>query len=131
MMWSAESFDCVFVEDLRCRAIIGIHPPERIQAQTLSLDLQMHWPIAPAAASTSIHDTLDYQRVSELAVEHAREGRFLLVETLAETLAQRLMHEFGIAWLRLRVSKPDAIEAAARVGVVIERGSRPGAQDKR
>lgn len=125
MMWSAESFDCVFVEDLRCQAIIGIHPPERVTAQPLSLDLQMHWPMDAAVASESIQDTLDYQKVSELAIRHVQEGRFLLVETLADTLARRLMSEFGISWLRLRVSKPEAIEAAARVGVVIERGARP------
>tara|TARA_R100000306_G_C4328036_1_gene118751 strand:+ start:64 stop:213 length:150 start_codon:yes stop_codon:yes gene_type:complete len=45
------------------------------------------------------------------------------VETLAEELAALLMSEFGIPWLRLQITKPGAVPAAAGgVGVIIERG---------
>jgi len=35
-----------------------------------------------------------------------------------------LMSEFGIPWLRLKVTKPGAVAAAQGVGVEIERGCR-------
>ena len=46
------------------------------------------------------------------------------METLAERIAERLMVELGVRWLKLRVGKPDAIADAALVGVAIERGTR-------
>jgi dihydroneopterin aldolase len=46
------------------------------------------------------------------------------VETLAERCAAIVRDEFGVAWLRLRLSKPGAVRGAKAVGVVIERGTR-------
>ncbi|MCB2462641.1 dihydroneopterin aldolase, partial [Listeria monocytogenes] len=47
-----------------------------------------------------------------------------LVETFAERLAEVLMGERGIPWLRIRVTKPGAVPAARGVGVEIDRGCR-------
>ena len=33
--------------------------------------------------------------------------------------------EFGVAWVRLKLSKPGAVTGARNVGVLIERGTRP------
>jgi len=48
-----------------------------------------------------------------------------LVETLAERIAIIVREEFGVPWLRLRLSKPGAVRGARDVGVVIERGEKP------
>jgi dihydroneopterin aldolase len=53
------------------------------------------------------------------------ESRFGLVETLAERCAEIVMREFGVQWLRLKLSKPGAVSAAKNVGVIIERGTKP------
>ena len=39
-------------------------------------------------------------------------------------LDRMLRDEFGVAWLRLKLSKPGAVRGARAVGVVIERGTR-------
>jgi FolB domain-containing protein len=52
-------------------------------------------------------------------IEHSE---FQLVETLAERLAELVITEFSVPWLRLRLSKPGAVGNAEDVGVVIERG---------
>lgn len=67
---------------------------------------------------------LDYAALSERVQEFARESHFQLVETFAERLAEVLMGERGIPWLRIRVTKPGAVPAARGVGVEIERGCR-------
>jgi dihydroneopterin aldolase len=41
---------------------------------------------------------------------------------MAEEIAQLVMQEFGVRWLRLRLGKPGAIRGARDVGVQIERG---------
>ena len=77
------------------------------------------------AASDRIDDTLDYKAVSKRLIAFVGESRFELVETLAERCAALIREEFGVAWLRLKLSKPGAVTGARAVGVVIERGHRP------
>ena len=52
------------------------------------------------------------------------ESHFELVETLAERCAALIREEFGVAWLRLKLSKPGAVTGSRAVGVLIERGTR-------
>jgi len=49
---------------------------------------------------------------------------FQLVESIAERVSDIIREEFGVSWVRLRVSKPGAVTGARDVGVVIERGER-------
>ena len=55
------------------------------------------------------------------------DSSFQLVETLAERIAELLIGELGVSWVRVKVNKPGAIRGARDVGVVIERGERPDA----
>ena len=49
---------------------------------------------------------------------------FQLVESIAARVSDIVREEFGVSWVRLRVSKPGAVTGARDVGVVIERGER-------
>ncbi|MFP4155311.1 MAG: dihydroneopterin aldolase [Halothiobacillaceae bacterium] len=113
------------IEALTFPCIVGIHPAERQIPQPLRLDLWMHYPVDRAASSEAIEDTVDYQAVSELAMSHAIEGQFQLVETLVQTLADRILSTQPVSWVCIRAVKPEAIAKAAGVGVMIERGTRP------
>ena len=42
-----------------------------------------------------------------------------------EYQAKGVLREFGVGWLRLKLSKPGAVSDSKAVGVVIERGRRP------
>jgi dihydroneopterin aldolase len=114
--------DRVFISDLRVEAIVGILDFERVMPQTVRLDLEMAWDHRPAAASEDIALALDYAAVAQRVKQCVLEGRFLLVETMAEAIARILMQEFASPWVRVRVAKPQAVEGAAEVGVEIERG---------
>ncbi len=117
--------DIVFIDGLEVDTVIGVYDWERGIRQCLSLDLQMGWDIRPAAAGDALADALDYAAVSARVQDFAAQSRFQLVETFAERLAALLMAEFGIRWLRLRITKPGAVPAArGGVGVEIERGCR-------
>lgn len=114
--------DIVYIRDLKIETIIGIFDWERRIRQTVSLDLEMAADIRKAASSDSIHDALDYKAVAKRLITVVGESEFMLVETLAEKIAQILRQEFQIPWLRLHLSKPGAIRGAQDVGVIIERG---------
>lgn len=116
--------DIVYINDLRVDTVIGIFEWERRIRQTISIDLEMGFDIRKAAASDRIEDTLDYKAVGKRVIAHVQQSEALLVERLAEEIAQIVQQEFGVRWLRLRLSKPGALRGAKDVGLVIERGSR-------
>ena len=117
--------DIIFLHDLRIDAVIGIWEWERKIRQTVSIDLDMAADIRKAAASDSVEDTLNYKLVAKRLQEFVGESGFQLVETLAEKVAEIVLNEFGVDWVRVRVNKPGAIRGARDVGVIIERGTQP------
>ncbi|HET6905797.1 MAG TPA: dihydroneopterin aldolase [Rhodanobacteraceae bacterium] len=116
--------DIVFIEALTIHTVIGIYDWERRVRQPVTLDIEMGFDNTKPAASERIEDTLDYKRVSKRLIAFVEASEFQLVETLAERCAQILREEFGVAWLRLKLSKPGAVRGAKAVGVMIERGER-------
>ena len=113
--------DKVFIEGLEIDALIGIYDWERRIRQTLSFDLEMGFDNRVPAASDDIADTLNYKAVSKRVIEYVSQSDFGLVETLAERVAAIVIEEFGVARVRLKLSKPGAVRGARAVGVVIER----------
>jgi len=114
--------DRVLIEGLEVRTVIGIYDWEREIRQTVRLDLEMAWDIAPAAASDDIKDALDYKAVAKRLIDHIQHTRFGLIEALAESCARIVLQEFRVPWLRLKLSKPGAVRDSDNVAVVIERG---------
>ena len=117
--------DRVFIEGLEVDTVIGAYDWERGIKQCLRLDLSFAWDNRPAAAGDDLTLALDYASVSARIQAFAEQSQYQLVETFAERLAEVLMSEFQIPWLRLRLTKPGAVPAAiGGVGVEIERGCR-------
>ena len=116
--------DIVFLHGLRVDAVIGIWDWERQFRQTLEIDLDLGTDIRPAARSDSIDDTVDYKAVTKRVMRLAEEGGFLLVERLAQTIADTLFAEFGVLWVKIRINKKSAVRQVRDVGVRIER-TRP------
>ena len=58
---------------------------------------------------------------SEMCIRDS-DSSFQLIETLAEQLAEIIMIEFKVPWVRLTVHKPGALSNSKDVGVRIERG---------
>ena len=119
--------DIIYLNDLKIDTVIGIYDWERRVKQTVSLDLEMATDIRKAAASDSIEDTLNYKAVAKRLIQFVGESQFQLVETLTERIAEIVVNEFDVPWVRVRLNKKGAVRYAGDVGVVIERfaGSEP------
>ena len=115
--------DIIFISDLRIETIIGIYDWERKVRQTVSLDLEMTADIRKAAATDSIEDTLNYKAVAKRLIEFVGDSEFQLVETLAEKIAEIIISEFNVSWVRLKLHKPGALRGSRDVGILIERGN--------
>ena len=117
--------DRVFIEDLRIETLIGIYDWERVTRQIVALDIEMAFDNTKPAATDRIEDTLNYKAVAKRLIAFVEAAQFELVETLAERCADILRTEFGVTWLRLKLSKPGAVTGSRAVGVIIERGAVP------
>jgi dihydroneopterin aldolase len=117
--------DSVFIDGLAVETVIGVYDWEREITQRLLVDLEMAWDNRVPAASDDVADALDYAAVSERVTQRLQALKPELLETAAEVLAQMLMEEFGVRWLRLTLNKPGAVPSARNVGIRIERGERP------
>jgi dihydroneopterin aldolase len=113
--------DVIFLSGLTTECIIGIWDWERRVKQKLVIDLEMGADIRRAATSDSIVDTLDYKRVAKRLLGFVGESQFQLVETLTERIAQIVVTEFDVPWVKVRLNKQGAIRGARDVGILIER----------
>ncbi|HEX7061072.1 MAG TPA: dihydroneopterin aldolase [Woeseiaceae bacterium] len=120
--------DFVFLRGLEVEAVIGIWEWERRIRQKVRIDLEMGVDIPRAAAGDRIEDTLNYKSVAKRVQEFVGASSFQLVETLAERIAELVLTEFAVPWIRITVNKPGAIRGARDVGVCIRRrGTERGA----
>ena len=113
--------DRIFVRDLRTETIIGIFDWERKVRQTLSFDLEFPGDIRRAAKSDRIEDTLNYKSVAKRVLAFVEASECHLVETLAEQVAQLILKEFAVEWVKVTLNKPGALRGSRDVGVEIER----------
>lgn len=120
--------DIVYLNDLKIDTVIGVFGWERRVRQTVSLDLEMATDTTQAAASDDLEHALDYKAVAKRLITYVGETEFQLVETLAERVAEILLGEFGVPWVRLRVNKTGAVRGARDVGVIIERRGDDGSR---
>jgi dihydroneopterin aldolase len=112
--------DTVSIWDLRVSAVIGVRDWERETEQTLVFSVDMAADAAKAAAADSLDDTIDYSAVAEAIRAVVREGRFQLIETAAARIAERLLADHGLRWVRVEVVKPLPKEGYT-AAVIVER----------
>ncbi len=113
--------DKIFIKELTAETTIGIFNWERDTRQKVIIDLEIEVDASTAASTDSISDALDYSEISQELLTHIEASDCFLVETLAEQLADIILEKFKVAWVRLRLTKPEALTKASGVGVLIER----------
>ncbi|MGD2062427.1 MAG: dihydroneopterin aldolase [Nitrospirota bacterium] len=113
--------DLIQIHDLAVDCIVGIHEWERQHPQRVFLDIEMSYDIRPSAATDDFSLTVDYDRASQLIEALIIDGKYELIETMAERTAALMFAEFPITAVRIRVRKPQALNKAAYAGVEIVR----------
>lgn len=113
--------DIIFLDEVRLPTWIGVYEWERQAQQTVEVSLEIGLPNQKAGHSDQLVDTIDYEAVikrlqADLAVQH-----FLLIEALAEHIAEVILTDFGSPWVRLTLAKPGVMRDVKRIAVRIER----------
>jgi dihydroneopterin aldolase len=116
--------DIIYIRELKIDTVIGIYGWERQIKQTVVFDIEMATDIAKAAATDSIEHTLNYKAVAKRLIEFVSNSDFQLVETLIEQVADIILTEFSVCWVRVQLNKRGAVRGATDVGIIIERGTK-------
>jgi dihydroneopterin aldolase len=117
--------DTIFISELKLDALIGIYAWEHVVPQTIQLDLEIAVDASRCAHSGKISDTVDYAKVVERIKETLTGRHFTLIEKLSEELATTIMREFGAPWVRISIAKLAPLHGVKKLGVSIERGTKP------
>lgn len=118
---ATSELDWVSIEGLKIDTIIGVYDWEQQQTQQLVIDLKMGWDIQAAAQSDDIEQALDYAKVSEMVTAWVTKESRQLIETVAEGIAKRVIEQFAVSEVVVKVSKPGAVTTADNVAVTIHR----------
>ncbi|MGA9658913.1 MAG: dihydroneopterin aldolase [Asticcacaulis sp.] len=106
----------IFVKGLRLDAAIGIYDHEHGRTQPLIIDavfeIERHEILA-------LKDTLNYERVGQVARDLIALGHIKLVETLAEDLARMLVSLPHVLSVEVSIAKPEALSDADQAGVCV------------
>ncbi|OQE40802.1 hypothetical protein PENCOP_c005G03456 [Penicillium coprophilum] len=106
------------IEGIRCYAILGVNPHERLEKQAVVVGLTFKGPGQLAWGSTVV-DT--YQAVTRAVAEMVDQTDFQSVESLATFIARIVTVDFGNESVTVKVEKPSALAFVQRSGVEITR----------
>ena len=116
--------DRITLKGIRFHGFHGVAEAEREIGQKFEADVELVFDFAAAARTDDLAQTIDYAKISDLIVRTGTEESFRLIETLAETLASRILYSFPVREVTIVVKKltPPISEALRYVAVEIRRG---------
>ena len=115
--------DRVCIEGLTILTTIGVYDWEKSIKQKLVLDIEIAWNNQPAGMSDNVEDCLDYAKVSQSVIDFVENNQFNLIEHVAECVAEMILQDYSVPWIRIKVSKPTAVVAARNVAIIIVRSN--------
>ncbi|HEY1557380.1 MAG TPA: dihydroneopterin aldolase [Kofleriaceae bacterium] len=97
--------DAVFVRGLEFEGNHGYSAAERRGTRRFRVHLVLELPLAAAAASDRIADTVDYWKVSEIVVALGTKSTFRLLEALAGAMAAKIQELYPHAAVSIELEK--------------------------
>lgn len=117
-MEELKGLDRISIQGIDVLGHHGVDEAEREVGQRLNIDVDLYLDLSEAAANDDIHKTVNYEAVCKLVEKVAGEEEFLLLESLASDIGDKLIERFRPAGVVVRVSKL-SLPIAIRVGSVV------------
>ena len=87
----------------------GVYKEEERLGQRFEIDLDCRLDLSKAGKTDSVHETVDYGAIYETVRHLVEDERFLLIEALAEMIADHLLADFDkLQSVRVEIRKPSA-----------------------
>ena len=113
--------DEIRICDLRFRCIVGVNEAERHEKQEIVTQITLYTDLRRAGRTDDIGDTVDYRALKKEILAMAEQSRFLLIEALAQSIADICLQRERVARAAVVVEKPGALRFARTVAVRIVR----------
>ncbi len=98
--------DHITLEGMRFYGFHGVNPEERVLGQEYLVDLTVAMDLGRAGRTDRLEDTISYARIYR-AVREVMEGEPRnLLEAAAQAIAERMLSEFPVDSVGVRVKKP-------------------------
>ena len=101
--------DSIRIKNLRIPASHGVYEFEKEKNGTFELDLELYLPLLKAGKSDRLEDTINYKDIISTATKAFTDKHYALVEAAADSVCDRLLTEFDIDKITIRVRKPHAL----------------------
>jgi 7,8-dihydroneopterin aldolase/epimerase/oxygenase len=112
----------LMIEGLSCKTTIGVHDWEKIQPQTVVIDLKLELPFTVEAfEQDQLSGTVDYAAIVDDLKRWLLFHRCELLEYLAEKIAKRVLERYPILAAGVGLTKPGILPGVDRVTVYINR----------
>lgn len=113
--------DQIHIRDLVVSGIIGINPGERVNKQDVLVNVTLSIDTRVAAASDDIVDAVNYRTITKSIIAHIETGKPMLVERLAQEIADICLSDARVSAAEVTIEKPGALRHARSVGITIKR----------
>ncbi len=113
--------DRIYIRDLAVTCIVGANPRERVEPQTVLINLTLDCDMRVPCGSDDLSDTIDYKIVKDQILEELRDTRYILIERMADHVAALCLRDARVAAVSVCVDKPGALTASRSVAVEISR----------
>ena len=118
--------DVLFLEGLEIPCRVGCTEPERAIPQSLRVEVRLLCPkMRRAGESDQLDESVDY-RIANDMVAAVQDREYLLIERVAEDLAQVALRSPLVEQVQVTVRKRPPMQSIEMVGVQITRGRSDG-----
>ncbi len=119
---SGYDFRRIFLKGFQVQASIGFHSHETLARQRIVIDVDLYIARDQAPiARDQIDEVLDYDFLRDEIKAITMNRHFNLQETLAETIADRVLERPLVQLVRVQIQKPDVSEDCESLGVEVLR----------
>lgn len=92
--------------------VIGVYPYERLNPQTIYIDLVVETDFSKCIESDNLEDTVNYEQLAEICKVLAINKKYRLLETFAAEALQEIFRQFKVPKASIFIKKPNALTLA-------------------
>lgn len=97
--------DLIEIRGLRAIGVHGVCREERERAQPFEVDFDVEADLGRAGQTDDLNDTIDYGNLTALAERVVTDESYLLLERVAQRIAEELLSVHGVDAVRVTVRK--------------------------
>lgn len=117
--------DKIRILNLKIPAKHGAYKFEKDKEGLFELDIEMHTDLSVPGSSDDLKDTVNYDEAVSLITETFTEKEYNLIEAVGETICNRLLQQYPIQKVRIKIRKPHAPIMANLDTVEVELTRKP------